>query len=713
MQFKRNVPFVARGLGVDQISFSGGRTAASVARHGGLTHINYYGAQRFADVTFYKADAISAWAQLFRPCVAVDGELFYLEFRDTSVYPFGYASHCRCGDVSLAHCMYLLDDAMVFTLTVLANPAGRRLGFKLLLMDCCAQAGKPTRAWNGFRLDAATGAAVATVLDCYPDAVRQPAAAAAPESLTQSPVIADPEPRSAETWIGVTANAELLLRETPASFCKYYFETVGVAGSAVLAVAFGHRGRARFDERLATLTRAAAAEAQHRVGTYQACLAGQPQIVLGNKTVQSLLMNVGPIIDSLKVKDLPGGMRAADSGYWIWGWDSMVHCDALGFAGDTAFLAEMLEFYRRTADPKLGVLHALTLDLRPCLAMAFPAQCLYTILLYHAYLFTGDAKLLAEYLPFARWIVDQAGQDEVPGTGLIRGVSMYPDNPADLEQDGDDLSVFNNSIYYQALRAAAELTREAGMAAAAAQYEARAAQTRAGFRRFYDREKGYFWDSLSARDLSPRRHYPVYAILWLTTFARDLVSHDLASIAGFMRENFTARHGLRMLPKWDPRFMHDGNQLGMYMPVTEPFYRQMMKETRDADSGAAMLEHMAWFWSRLCVPEALTCECENHGITVDNPGRKQAFCGKAWLAMFYHVLAGLELDIGGVSLSPGDGPDITIRNLRLRGKRIDLAIRGRGWQIGSLTLNGIDLGAARRIPFADLGGHNRIVVRRA
>ena len=65
MQFKRNVPFVARGLGVDQISFSGGRTAASVARHGGLTHVNYYGAQRFADVTFYKADAISAWAQLW------------------------------------------------------------------------------------------------------------------------------------------------------------------------------------------------------------------------------------------------------------------------------------------------------------------------------------------------------------------------------------------------------------------------------------------------------------------------------------------------------------------------------------------------------------------------------------------------------------------------------------------------------------------------
>ena len=88
MNWRNGHPFFKHGIGADRVSFSGGRLAADLARHGGLTAIRYYGAQRFGDIGFFQADPISAWALLFRPMMRFDGMRRYaLEFHDTSVYP--------------------------------------------------------------------------------------------------------------------------------------------------------------------------------------------------------------------------------------------------------------------------------------------------------------------------------------------------------------------------------------------------------------------------------------------------------------------------------------------------------------------------------------------------------------------------------------------------------------------------------------------------
>ena len=85
--------------------------------------------------------------------------------------------------------------------------------------------------------------------------------------------------------------------------------------------------------------------------------------------------------------------------------------------------------------------------------MAFNAQCLYAISLYDVYLFSGDKKMLRTYFDFALELVNRAGRDEVKGTGLVKGPSLYPDAVDTLGETGDDISAINNSIYYQALRA--------------------------------------------------------------------------------------------------------------------------------------------------------------------------------------------------------------------------------------------------------------------
>lgn len=712
MLFKKETPFIKKGLEVSQISFSGGRTAASIANHGGLTHVNYYGAQRFRDVIFYKADAISAWAQLFRIVADIDGDNYTLDFNSTRIYPFGYSSRCKIGTTEFEHGMWLLNDAIVFSLKVRRNPSGSKIIFKLIHADVCVRVDKPTRSWDDFSYDKNTGTAIAVARDTYPEETIRQEKTRAHLTLAQRGTAFNPETAHAETMIGVVSSHGLHFHDTTERFRKFYFATDPIQDKSFMVIGFGHKGRESLLQRLEILRKNAASEVAGLLSDHKSGMSTQPQISFGHKTVQSLLMNVSPFLDSLKVKDLPGGMRAADSGYWIWGWDSMVYSDALGLCNDSSYLVAMLDFYRKSADPELGIFHAMTIDQRPFLSMAFPAQCLYAVMLYYAYVFSGDRDMLSEFLPFAQWVVGKAGDADQAATGLIKGVSLYPDHPEDLEQDGNDFSVFNNSIYYQALKVMEELAAESGDKAAAAGYAAKAAKTLTGFQRFYDPEKGYFYDSISSKDFSPRLHYPLYAILWVTPFAADLLNGNSVTITKFMRENFPVKHGLRILPKWDSRYMYDGSQLGMYMPVIENFHREMMKAEHDSESLSAMLENIEWFWNQLCIPEALTCEYENHGITVDNPGRKQLFCAKAWLSMFYHVAAGVSFTIDGISFSPSDSEDISIRNFSFRKRIIDFEITGRGWEIGSLSLNGHPVPAPFKIPYSALEGRNAIKLLR-
>jgi hypothetical protein len=57
MQFENNIPWLQDGLDLGKIAFSGGRLTASIARHGGLMQIDYYGEQRFGDSSFFSGNA--------------------------------------------------------------------------------------------------------------------------------------------------------------------------------------------------------------------------------------------------------------------------------------------------------------------------------------------------------------------------------------------------------------------------------------------------------------------------------------------------------------------------------------------------------------------------------------------------------------------------------------------------------------------------------
>jgi hypothetical protein len=701
MEYHNQVPFIESGLEVSRISFSGGRTAASIANHGGLTHLDYYGAQHIGDARLFTGNDLSAWNLLFRSCVRIDGRLYYLEFNNTSISPFGYESECELADVRLRHAMFLLNDALIYTIEVLANPENRACVMEVVHAHHTLAA-KPTRQWEGFELETESEVASACIVDDVEET-----SLGDKGTLTQWGL--NPGPTHAETRMAVVASSKFSMSKTE-RFLKYHFATEPVLERAAVCLVFGHESQTAFQERARQLRQSVFDEVAELRQAHAQRMKSQPRIATGNAVVESALSTIIPVVDSLKVKDIPGAIRAADSGYWVWGWDSMVHADAHGLANDTDSLTQMLDFYRKTANPEHGIFHSLTTEGKTGAVMAFPAQCLYAVMLYHAWVFCGNRQILAEYFPFALEIVNRAGANEANDSGLISGVALYPDFPEDLEQNGKDISVFNNGIYYQALRCLTELAAELGENDTRGNLKGRADRLRDKFGRFFDAEKGYFVDSLSSVDFSQRKHYPNYAILWVTPYADDLVAPWRDRVAAFMKDHLAARRGVRMLPRWDSRFMYDGNQLGMTMPVVENAYRELRRSVHDDESAAQLLENIAWFWKQLCMPEAITCEFENHGITPDNPGRKQAFAGKAWLSMFYHVIAGINFDAKGLTICRGSGIELCIEGLTVRDKSLDISIKGQGPQLTAVALNGESVPAPFHISFAALQQHNSIEI---
>jgi hypothetical protein len=231
---------------------------------------------------------------------------------------------------------------------------------------------------------------------------------------------------------------------------------------------------------------------------------------------------------------------------------------------------------------------------------------------------------------------------------------------------------------------------------------------------FYDPAKGYFVDSVSSRDFTRRPHYPVFAILWVSHFAADLLGEHAAEIAAFQAANFTRPHGIGgMIPTWDPGYPADGNQLIAYYPSwSEGFYRNTMRLAGRAEGLEKWFDDVAWFWNRNTLPEGFTYDAENEGFTLDNPGSKQAFGGQAWYAVFFSAILGLAIDERGLILSPTPvRRKITVKNLRVRGCRLDVTLGGQEAGDETVLINGRRLdGDVVRIAFGELKPENTVVI---
>jgi hypothetical protein len=453
-------------------------------------------------------------------------------------------------------------------------------------------------------------------------------------------------------------------------------------------------------------------ECDRMISGYEQRLQQRPRIDVGDAVFNSAFGQYPEIINSMKIPDRPGAVRATAAGYFVWGWDGMTPLVPCTIANDAEYTAEIFRFFHNNLHPRYGIPHAFTSTFNLSLKGPFPAQCQYIASLYHYAAITGDIDLVREVMPTCKMILDHCRRDEVQNTGLVSGAALWPDFPEAMEEDGHDINALNNSLLYQALRGMEYLAKSTGDVNLADECREWAKRLRINFVKYlYDVEKGYFISSCSSLTMLPRKHYCCQAIYWITPFARELVSHAPKRISDFMDNHLRSDKCLLSLPHWDTAWMADGNQLGSSYPTSDYFYLNIHKIIGNDYGMKAWLGDVEWFWRQHTAPEAFTPEAENEAeLGPDNPGCKQLQAVTCWYSGLYAGIAGMDFDHEGITLTPWGDMPVNIQGLKMHGTVIDLAISGRGNHLGTLKLNGIPISlACHKIAWSELAnGHAKI-----
>lgn len=701
LNFDSITPLASHALGgLPQNHFSNGRIFATVAAHGGITDLSYWGNQHLGAAHFFRAAPITAWNRLFRFALLIDEKRYFPVLQQTQLFPFGLRSQCEVEGITFQYDLVLLPDALVQRIEMLSGHENRTIGLEVLHQEAITAVPIENRVWSDMTFDPESNALVASCTDFR---TRYQEEALAQDGFDS----ANCDLATSTTWVAASCDAPLTARRGYHARSKYCLKSALSSRQRIASYVIFAGGKNKLDGRLQTLANDVHAECDELFGRYETSLTERPALSTGSPVLDSAFGQYPAIIDGLKVTERPGAVRATASGYWVWGWDGMMPLLSSTLANDAGHSAEVLRFFHETLDPKLGIPHTFTTGFTVYGKGPFPAQAQFICGLYLYVSMTNDLALAREVWPTCRFILDRCREREVGNSGLVSGCALWPDFPEAMEENGEDVSSMNNSLLYQGLRGMEYLAAALGESALAEECRDWAVRLRKSFvQHLFDEKKGYFISSCSSRDFSPRSHYCAQAVFWFTPFASELVSHAPTRIARFMDEHLCSAKCLLTLPHWDTAWMADGNQLGSSFPAADSFYLGVHKILADDSGLEKWLGDVEWFWQHHTAPEAFTPEAENeHELGPDNTGTKQLQALTTWYAGAYLALAGMDFDHEGINLTPWGNRPLTITGLRLRGVSVDLEITGSGNHVGSLTLNGEAVPAgSRKILWSQLTG---------
>lgn len=668
------LPYASRGFGVLRNQYVNGRISCYVNRNGQIGRLSFHGGQGISSHEIFTTDENGVFAKFFRVQALVDETPYRLTFEKTTHHPYGYTSECEVGGVRLSHEFVLDDNVILQRIRVLSNPYGKKVRTRAVMTSFAWKA-RPGRTHGDFQLEADKGRLTAEFRDV--PATSEGGATGAAVTIPVSMGLYG-QPAVYPLQDGRYLKGD---KKKDAAFWKFqqkrkfYVESKDAGDEFVHYLVFAERpgedlSGARIDRVYARF--AAIREASAKFET-------------GDRATDSALSCVVPVMAAHEAAR-PGAYRASPA-YWTWGWDAMVHADSFAVGGQPDGIRRMLDFLRETAHPEGGIMHAYNHDFVGTVKerLAPPTQPFYAMLLLNYYDLTGDKATRDRCLPLARLVVDRALALRRPGEALVRWYDMFPDNPFCLGQTINDFSSFDNSIFYQGVRALAELTGEK-------RYFDEAERIRAEFERLlWDDEAGFFYNWADGDTKKGVPIHQAFGVLYISPWAFDLKGGEVARIASFMKNSFLANYGIRNLSLDSPAFMQDGTQQGEYFPVTERYYWNVMNRARDVASLQDFRRIHGAYWKILTYPEGQTLEVANADpldYYEDTPGMKQIFTAKAWLASALELWLGLEIRSEGLRFRPmNDGLPFAVRDLAVRGRRLNVTMTGSGSR-ATMTFNG-------------------------
>ena len=407
--------------------------------------------------------------------------------------------------------------------------------------------------------------------------------------------------------------------------------------------------------------------------------------------------------ESLKPRDLPGTVRAKTSRYWVWGWDTMISNLCSFLWGDDSYLEQMLDYYASVYDPNTGLPHASCYDGSNSTVPA-PSSLdgIFIVLLEQYGNLCNDTSLWRKHHSTVAQMLQRliASQSKIPG--LFVGTSLFPDFPKCLKENGRDISLFNNSIYYAMLRAAEHILLSNGDSALAAQaHDLFCQMEQTFFRSFFNREKGYFTNSIDADTLVQRDCINYCGYFWDSDYHEELLGLFSDKCIDSVLKNAMSLMSFRAFPLWDDSFDADANQFHCTWGAVEEVLLRLGKNTEHREPTNLWIKKLRYWMSKLTCPEGESFAYETETPELDRwnseSGTWQAYTARKWYSELFGVILGLSFDRGGLTFSV---PQIqfSLSNLNMFGKRFRIRTEGSGDAIESIIVNGHKLCGSLKAP---------------
>jgi len=460
---------------------------------------------------------------------------------------------------------------------------------------------------------------------------------------------------------------------------------------------------------------------QERIDHYNEISQKSPVLVSPYPELNNFLALAPILLEGLKVKASPGAPRSSNVFYWVWGWDGMTSNNSLAYWGDSNYIKQMLACYMDRSHPVHGIIHAYNYDMSFGSPSYTAAQGIYISMLYLYYSQTHDLDEVKKRYEFAKIIFDRLVSLEVKNTGFLKGYSLFPDFPKFMKETGNDLSLFNNSLFYSAARSFECLAIL--MDDIPARDKARAAFTKIEknfLPVFFNSEKNYFVSSVDAETLEQRDSYNLSSVKWDIGYYADLVETVSSKTMRFIDENLISNVGLREIPLWNESFDGDANQLHCWFTANAQYFIRTCIDNNRADLLAKFRGWIEYWTGQLTIPEAINYYAENSKPEKERwnslSGVFQLFGIKEWYLSVIHGLVGVDTGPGGITFYPYDGEEMSLQGLHFMGKQFDIEMKGSGKYISEIDVEGVKFRGTNILPLDAFRGtankHIQITVQR-
>lgn len=420
--------------------------------------------------------------------------------------------------------------------------------------------------------------------------------------------------------------------------------------------------------------------------------------------------------ESLKVTDFKGAIRPQTLHYWIYGWDSLTSNESTFYWGDNKLIEEMLSCFEENSDEHYGIAHMFSRDTNGVFFGRIDAasQGMYITLLDLYRMSGGD---FAKYYAFAKKLFDIIISTEIDDTGFVGGNSLYPDFAEIIGETGNDISCFNNTVCYCAMRSMSDMALAVGDYVTAETARNTADKMRKNFALVLFNERLGFFDSSADASTFKGRGIPTNnAVKWENDYCECLISGKEEQCLEFYEKNLISPAGLRPFPNWAPEYDGDANQLHCWWPVMSEFYTRLINKQNRPE---LIRQYVGWvsYWSeKLMCPEGISCYDDNAEVPFDSwnccSGIWHGYSMRGFYNAVVHSVFGVSIGMNRINFHPYSGEEMELTNLHFGNKTFDIKMLGSGGRIEKVFLNGENIGAVYGIALDKLALKNKIEIYR-